>query len=253
MLIGINFPKETTKEDKVEQLREIVSEVAGKVRIYEPSTLDKYVEAVKQYDARQNKHLILLNTHYNYADSLKPHDWRMHEYYFDFKGGTQWGVSVDKENITYREGLEIPGKVVTTATWAQSRAEVVRGLTAKYMGSATFEPHTLIIGYGIEYPASSYPFKCLLGSLPDEWWTGVALLRLKDYNKRVQEHFEFSNVVTLGDTSHEALTELGIEHGAMPKVPYDAYHGKVRRYSSRYGAMIREVARTKEDARDWTE
>src|SRR5690606_4598585 len=158
MLIGINFPKETTKEDKVEQLREIVSEVAGKVRIYEPSTLDKYVEAVKQYDARQNKHLILLNTHYNYADSLKPHDWRMHEYYFDFKGGTQWGVSVDKENITYREGLEIPGKVVTTATWAQSRAEVVRGLTAKYMGSATFEPHTLIIGYGIEYPASSYPF-----------------------------------------------------------------------------------------------
>lgn len=263
MLIGIRFPATLTKDEKVDKLKQLVSNIMGKVRIYEPSSMENYIAAVKGYDPRvEGQHLVLLSTHFNYADTLRPHDWRMHDYYFDFKGGTQWGVPVDRASLTYQEDTDDCSKIVSIATWAQSRAAIVRRVSGKYLGSTTFEPHTLLIGYGIEYPASSYPFKCLLGSLPNssssqtgnkEWWTGVGLLRLKDYTEKVREHFEFSHIVTLGDASHEELTKLGLEHGSAPKVPYAAYHGKIRRYSPGYGTVIREVGRTNEDMRHWTE
>lgn len=256
MIIGLNFDESSSTEHKVDVLKGIISHIpSGNVKVYEASDLANYVKAVKSYDCRdKDTHLLLARTHQNESATMKPHDWRMHEYFFDFKGGTSWGVDPKRTGITYKGDMLDAAKIVSTALWAQNRASLVRTSSgATYLGSTTFEPTTLLIGYGMEYPSLSFPFKCLLGSLPDDWWTSVGMYRSVRFTPKPRAFFEYSNMVSLGDPSHEFLTSLGIEHGAVPKVPASAYTGAVRRYSPEYGTLMREVALTRADRRDWTE
>lgn len=250
MIIGLH-------KISVEQAKTIAEAMGGKIRLYEPISLEDYTRTLKSYDPRvKNQHLILLKTHYDFAESLTPAQWREYEYFFDLAGGTVWGdppPAIPETAFTYiGEPVDL-NMVVASGQWGADRSILVRGKTKKYFGRASTDPHTILVGYSIDFPASSKPFDYIVTSLPDtsEWWHGVGFIRgLSVIPDKFFEHFDYVNYVAIGPKPSAFLDEKGIKHGSVPSIPAKEYRDNSS--NERFGVAIRNAARDQNAITDWT-
>lgn len=253
MIIGLHLPS-LTKEDIAVHIKGLTSLMPGKIKIYDPLNLDDLTKTIKAYDPRsKDSHLILLRTHYDFSEGMSKAQWRIYEYFFDLIGGTIWGDAPPNslESVTYRAPLVDYTVPVADAHWGSSRSVLVRGKTKKYLGRASTDPHTILVGYSIEFASSSKPFDYLVSSLPNEWWQGVGFIRaISRIPTKFYEHFDDVNYVSIGASAHEFLDGLGVHHGQFPALPVTEYRDKTENH--KMGNALRNIAREERDGSDWT-
>lgn len=124
-----------------------------------------------------------------------------------------------------------------------------------YVGGSA--AHTLLVGEkhggqpphkseGAFIPTGSNSSSYLLSSLSDPFWRGIGLVNAYETNVRdLLEVFDVPpHVVALGRKASENLTDLGVEHAAVPHPQFARRftHGK----KAEYGALIERIAGTDE-------
>lgn len=252
MLIALDFPRGNF--DQQEIAKNLIKDVKGKFTIYMPKTLDDFVAQVKKYRPKKTVHLILLASHFQFLSEASEAKFRSAEYFFQAKGGAVWGENPNRESISYVQGYTYTDakRLITEAEYNAQRALVYQSISNKYTGRTVIDPHTTVVGFMPTFPTTSNYTEYLLGGLPSDWWMGVSFLD-KRYLNSVESlllWMEDTNVVTIGDDSHEKLQSLNIEHGAFPGLK-EIYNNKNTSASKKVGVMLRETARTGEDNRKW--
>lgn len=241
-------------ENSTDVANAIKDQIEGFSVVYRPKNLADYITMVKKYHPADEAALILTRSHYDEIDhwSMDVSRWRFHEHFLAKQGGAVWGKDQDTyESATYSGELESIDKVLEEAAWNNARAKHTNYVSSRLLSRSSMDPHTILVGYGIDYPADSKPFRYIIGTLPSDWWKGVGFVRAANFSKKLANWYEYSNYVSIGENSHNLLTERGIEHGALPLVPGYTYTLKMD-FRPEFGIKVRELAKTKEKELDWT-
>jgi len=264
MLIAIRHPDGV--EVGSEYAQELAKNLDGKTRIFNPRTMPEYAEALSAYKPSVNEHLILLATYYDLPTMRKMDygdvGYRLSEWYFASKGGFMYGVEPEGRTTMSWVGElpKNPATIVKNAVFSTNRVITGRKhLGTAYMGRISNDPHTVIVGMNIRWNSSSGIVAQVVSSLPDEWgqygnWTGVGFLPvLKD--EKMQKAYDWlgdfaTNYVAIGQSGHELLDRLEIEHGSVPLPTGNGrFNGSLT--TPNYGFLIRTVAKTNENKLDW--
>jgi len=205
----------------------------------------------------KNNVLILIGSHYR-EFALDSPEYRNTEYAVQKKGGLVWGGNAGHDSsITYSGDLDTDVEhVLSEAVYAEARARLFKkesvGLTARSYS----DPHTILVGIGLTYPALSAQNRHVIGSFPTEWWEGVGFTR--GTNQKQLENliywYDSTNFVAIGANAAQALDAAGYRSpkdeaaGVAPLVK-DIYKKDSK---NRYGILLRNLATHPENALDWT-
>lgn len=253
MLIALDFPAGSRNQQEVAE--DIMKDVTGKINIFMPRSLDEFIAKVKAYQPKINQHLVLLSSHYKFLNGASEATWRTAEYIFQSKGGAVWGTDPGRETLTFVKDYDYntaPDRIASEGAYNTQRAYHVRAHSKTYIGRTSVDPHTLIVGFRPSFPASSKLSDFFIGSLPSDWWQGVAFsnTHVLSVVEKYVIALPSASIVTASDAAHEGLTKLNIEHGAVP-APSLVYKSSDPTASRRYGSLIRDTSRTGADNRKW--
>lgn len=152
-------------------------------------------------------------------------------------------------------------QVIALARYMESRANDIAARYPSFIGDTI--PHTLLVGdvrggkpphptTSAFLPVNGNSGAFLLDSLDDDWWRNIAVVNGVEEGERLPQLIEDlygPQVVALGRNASNALKKHKIAHGSVP------HPQKVRRFhnklKTRYGRLIREVARTGEAHISW--
>lgn len=251
MLIVLNFPENFS--EKEDFARELIKDTKGTFSIVLPKTFQDYVSLIKKYRPKKTSHLIILKSHYDYLRTEPEGAWRTAEFLLQTRGGEVWGEPPTRDSMTYAGTFDNAKNVLVQASYNGHRAIIFDALSRNYIGRTQSDPHTAIVGFKPTPPDRvTRVSEFLISGLPDEWWKGVAFLDNNSVGplEKTLHWLENTNIVSIGDVGHQKLTDLNVEHGAMPEVS-KLYKSKNQNAASQYGIMLRNTAGTQTDNRSW--
>lgn len=255
MLIALQTG-EATREKAIAKGAEVAVHLGVKENLIYPEDAQMYFELVKGHknNKRGKSHLILARSHHELLRNEPQRLVRQAEHFFQRKGGSVWGQDLGLDLPSYSGALEDLDYLELQVKNDEARELYMRSIVpTQYYGRTQTDPHTLVIGISPKSPLIQNKYVGLIyEGMPEDWWNGVAFLPKPTPagTKKFKDFVEWMdvNVVSVGESAHNTLDELGIAHGAAPD-PQTAL--KMKMTAKNYAILLRETTRTQENNLDW--
>ena len=201
-----------------------------------PNTLNDLLKILER-----GEDVVLARTHYDMFshDSV---EFRKTDLLFDLVGGSVWGYGAVGQTFMDVSKLNDINTVLSTATWNANRSKTVRGLSKKYLGRASADPHTVVVGH----TATNLDF--IVDSLPEtsDWWHGVGLVPVGGLTTKFSRYYtdQELNYVAVSTAAAKKLDALGFEYGQVTIPP--ALKRNLPNVAEVFGRTLREASTTKQ-------